>query len=239
MTGQVSRRAFLQSAGLLATAAGLARIALEPAPSGAPHALPRAGGLRLASALPLPLPHVFARHLADLTDDRLDRFDLILAPAYAAAALIACGRLARLAGPRGRAHDPDGAYTVPFAYRVGMPVSAASVPSDPRVALGAALMRRGYSPNDPHPGRVAQALADLADPRVGAAAGQLALLDPAQAAQLAQPGASMMLIEYDWVIPAGSARAAEAAGFVAGMTAALPPALTGVRLFPVMPLNAV
>jgi len=233
LTSRISRRSFLQSAGLLAAAAGFARVFHGPAAPAAPHALQRAGELRLASALPLPLAHVFASYLADWTDDQLDRFDLILAPAYAAAAFIARGRLARLSGPRGRAHDPDGAYTVPFTYRVGMPVSAASVPAEPRLALGAALMRRGYSPNDPHPGRVAQALADLADPRLGAAFG-VAVFDPAQAAHLAQPGGSMMLVEYDWVIPAGAARAAEAAAFVARMMPALPPALPGVRLMPLM-----
>jgi len=236
LTSRVSRRAFLSSAGALAAAAVLARLIPSPTAS-APATLPRAPGLRLASALPLPVPHVHSNYLAAWTDDRLDRFDLILAPAYAAAALIARGRLARLSGPRGRAHDPDGAYTVPFTYLVGVPESSASVPADPRVALGAALMRRGHSPNDPHPGRVAQALADLANPWLGATSA-ISLLDPAQAARLAQPGASMMLIEYDWVIPAASARPAAAAAFVAALTPPLPPALPGVRLYPVMPLNA-
>jgi hypothetical protein len=200
----------------------------------------------------LSIPQLGLGQVTGWKDDRLDRFDLVLAPAYAAAAQIARGRLAHLAGPRGRAHDPDGAYTVPFAYRMAVPLSAegraaewadlgaAGWPDEPRLALGAALLRRGCSPNDPHPGRVAQALADLADPRPGAANGAaLALLDPAQAASRPRPEAGVILIEYDWIIPAGAAHGTEAAAFVAGLTPALPPAWPGVRLTPLMPLNAV
>ncbi|MGQ0601906.1 MAG: hypothetical protein ACT4QE_09455 [Anaerolineales bacterium] len=70
--------------------------------------------LRLGSALPI--SHHFNSDADELTQHAA-RFDALLISAYAAAELIARNRLRPLAGPPklsgGRAHDPDGAFTVP------------------------------------------------------------------------------------------------------------------------------
>jgi len=264
LSKRASRRAFLQAAGLL-TAASLVGTPGRPGPSQASAGQrPAAGSLRIASALPLSFPHNYAPNLASWPSRALNAYDLVLAPAYAAAAFIARGAAGRQVGPKGRAHDPDGAYTVPFAYRVATVVRAdrmagaawgrlwttpgASWPDEQRLALGAALMHQGYSPNDRHPGRVAQAQADLLALRPamsslmtlgGADAGvALALLHPEEAARLPNLEEKALLLEYDWVIPAGARRAAAAAEFVAALTPALPPGLPGVRLIPLMPLLA-
>ena len=137
------------------------------------------GGLAVASTLPLPFPH---RHFPDaeaLLTRRLDAFDLLLVPAYAAVELIRRNALRLIPGPPGRAHDPDGAYTLPYRtavsallYRGQPPRSLDDLwradalwPDSSRLVIGAALLRRGYSPNDTHSGRLAQIEQDLLDLR--------------------------------------------------------------------------
>jgi hypothetical protein len=252
----VSRRSFLRLAGLAAASAGLSRA--WAAPPGEARA-----ALRIAAAVPVAAPHTLAPSLGGWTRRAVEAFDLLLAPAYLASALIAQGALARLPGPAGRAHDPDGAFTVPGAYRVGALAGGGAAlgwealwsrpeqavwADEPRLALAAALAHRGYSPNDPHPGRLAQAHADLlalrprraADPlgalEAGAASLALALLEPAQAAALPLPAGRALLLEYDWIVPAASPRRAEAAAWARALPPVLPPALDGARLIPLMPL---
>lgn len=252
----VSRRSFLRLAGLTAAAAGFSRAWAAP-PGEAP------AGLRLAAAVPVAAPHALVPSLGGWTRRAVEAFDLLLAPAYLASALIAQGALARLPGPAGRAHDPDGAFTVPGAYRVGALAGAGAAlgwealwaspeeavwADEPRLALAAALARRGYSPNDPHPGRLAQAHADLlalrprraANPiglvKAGAASLALALLEPRQAAALPLPAGRALLLEYDWIVPAGAPRRAEAVAWVRDLSPAAPPTLDGVRLIPLMPV---
>jgi hypothetical protein len=118
-----------------------------------------------------------------------------------------------------------------------------------RVAAGVALLRRGYSPNDTHPGHLALAAADLAQlsPRLSPAPlpsqpqPALVLADPASlggAQGLRLPAEGALLIEYDWVITAGAERAALARRFIASLPPATPwqPANASVRLIPLMPL---
>jgi spermidine/putrescine-binding protein len=127
------------------------------------------------------MPHVYFLDPEALLSRPLGEFDLLLVPAYVAAGLIRRGMLQAMAGPPGRAHDPEGAYTVPYTYRVaaltypdGWPATAAPSwtdlwraevqavwPASARLAIGAALLRRGHSPNDTHPGHLAQAEQDL------------------------------------------------------------------------------
>ena len=205
----------------------------------------------------------------------LEGIDAALVPAFVAARLIQAGRLQALHGPSGRPHDPEGRYTVPFAYRVAAlrfpnqpagPMAAtwadlwsaagrAEWPAFARLITGAALLRRGYSPNDTHPGHLGQAAGDLErlHPRiVPERSGRfrdlpqtetplaLVLADPAEAGPssgLRLPAEGTMLIEYDWVITAGPARAAAARQFIDSRPAAqflrsdLP-----ARLIPLMPL---
>src|SRR5258708_16689209 len=140
--------------------------------------------LRVRSALPLP-GYGFLPFPEQLLQVSLDHVDVALVPAYVAARLIQISRLQPLHGPSGRAHDPEGRYTAPFAYRV----AALRFPQEPaapktagwadlwsaagstlwpafgRVISGAALMRRGESPNDSHPGHLMEAADDLKDLR--------------------------------------------------------------------------
>ncbi|MCC6191481.1 MAG: twin-arginine translocation signal domain-containing protein [Anaerolineales bacterium] len=188
-------------------------------------------------------------------------FDLLLAPADAAAAYIRGGFLEMLKGPRGRAHDPDGAFTWPGAFQVGVlrgrrlgrPASWAAVwddaasgpwPRAARLVIGAALLRRGYSPNDTHPGHLAEVEADLlaraprlaAEDAPGLAFGW-AGLSTVQAGDLPLEGTP--LVELDWVIPRGTADAEGARRFLAlQQPAVLPGGWPSQRLVPLMLLPA-
>ncbi len=263
-----SRRAFLQLSA--AAVAGALALRLPQLPSDAP----RVSGLRLASALPhlgwplLPFPERLLQTPVTIHPS----LDAALVPAYVAAMLIQAGRLQHLSGPAGRPHDPEGRYTIPFAYRVAAlryPSEAAAAktaswaelwsagangvwPMFGRLITGAALLRRGYSPNDTHPGRLAQAGADLkrlllylepeaavpspTQPRVA-----LVLADPVEVGSangLRLPAEGTLLIEYDWVITASPARAAVARQFIDGLrpAAEAPLANSSARLIPLMPL---
>ena len=214
----MNRRAFLKLGAALGAAAA---VQLPP-------------GAALASTLPLPVPHHYFPNAETLLAHDLRRFDLLLVPAYAAAELIRRGALRPLNGPPGRAHDPDGAFTIPYAfglaalaYRGARPQSFADLwlrdslwPDEPRLVLGAALLRRGWSPNDSHPGRLAQVERDLLElrPRVVAhpAAGLRALSAAVALTSVlsgagetgqnvAVPTGGTILIEYDWAIPASAA----------------------------------
>ena len=213
--------------------------------------------LRLASALPLPgyralpQPESLLQSAAGL--------DAALVPAYVAAMLIASGQAQPIRGAAGRAHDPEGRFTVPFAYRLSALryPSGAAAPAAPswsaawpaldlaagqgwsRVLIGAALLRRGHSPNDTHSGHLAQAAADLARLPARGTAQALALVDPAELGQptgLRLPTEGVMLIEYDWVLLADRAPARQ---FVeAQPVAPLPRLGLPARLIPLMPLPA-
>jgi hypothetical protein len=257
-----SRRSFLKFGA--AAAAGVLALRL-------PQLAPRAGGvsgLRVASALPRPLPGVQLLPFPEqLLDARRYAIDAALVPAYVAAQLIQRGLLQPLPGSSGRAHDPEGYFTVPFAYRVAAlrfaseraaPRAAAwddlwsapggaAWPAFGRLITGAALLRRSYSPNDAHPGHLAQAADDLGRlrarvvPGLGSAV-TLVLADPTelgQAGGLRLPAEGTMLVEYDWVITGSPAQAEAARQFIDGLRPAariLRPDLP-VRLIPLMPLS--
>jgi len=136
---------------------------------------PRLNAPAIASTLPLPISHTYFADVEALLATRLSNFDALLVPAHAAAELIWRRALQRLPGPPGRAHDPDGAFTIPYAttiaglvYRGAPPQSLADLwrgealwPDSARLVIGAALLRRGYPLNDTHPGRLAQIEKDL------------------------------------------------------------------------------
>ena len=263
-----SRRSFLKlSAAAVAGALALRLPQLPPA-------APGVSGLRLASALPrpgwplLPVPE----QLLQTSMTAYQPLDAALVPAYVAAMLIQAGRLQPLRGPAGRPHDPEGRFTAPYAYRVAALRYAGEAaapetasweglwsdggsgvwPAFGRVMTGAALLWRGYSPNDTHPGHLAQAAADLErlpPRRVSKPAGSLqtqptvalVLADPAElglANGLRLPVEGTLLIEYDWVITAGPARAAAARQFIDDLPPAVyaPLANSPARLIPLMPL---
>jgi spermidine/putrescine-binding protein len=250
-----SRRSFLKL-GAVAAAGVLALRLRQPAPM-------TSGVFRLRVASALPLPNVqFLPFPERLLTARLDPIDIALVPAYVAAQLIQKHLLQPLHGPSGRAHDPEGHYTVPFAYRVAAlrfaseraaPKAAAwddlwsapggaAWPAFGRVITGAALLRRGYSPNDAHPGHLAQAADDLGRLR-GRRDGpvMLVLADPAglgQANGLRLPAEATMLVEYDWVITGGPAQAEAAREFIDGLRpmAQMLRSDLPVRLIPLMPL---
>jgi len=256
-----SRRSFLKL-GALATA-GVLALGLPPVLP----AKPSSAGPRVASALSLPLSGVQLLHFPEqLLGARRHAVDAALVPAYVAAQLIQQRLLKPLRGPSGRAHDPEGYFTLPFAYRVAAlrfaseraaPTAAAwddlwsaaggaAWPAFGRVVTGAALLRRGYSPNDAHPGHLAQAADDLGRLRArsvpeGDQAVRLVLADPielGQAGGLRLPAPGTMLVEYDWVIVGGPAQADAARQFVDGLR----PMAQGLRsdlptrLIPLMPL---
>src|SRR5579859_3563874 len=265
---RTTRRHFLKL-GAAVVAAGLA-LPL----AGWPASAPGSPALRIASALLLP-GYDYLASPERLVTSAPDRPDVALIPAHVAALLVRHGLLQPLPGPPGRAHDPDGHYSLPHAYRVAAlsfpsetaaPQQAswadlwtrrAAWPASGRLIMGAALLRRGYSPNDSHPGHLAQAAADLERlrPRLAPAGtehfdgGQpgprvpaLVLADPAaigQANGLRLPVEGTLLVEYDWVVLAGAERAALARRFVEQRPLAGVPRLDlPVRLIPLMPLPA-
>ncbi len=256
----LSRRGFLKL-----SAAGAVGWGLRPAWTG-PPAWPR-----LASTLRLPFPHTYLADPDALLAHPPAGFDLLLAPAYVAAGLIQRGLVQPLAGPPGRAHDPDGAYTVPYRLAVSAIVYPAGAgaddpwqaplawPAHGRLVLGAALQRRGFSPNDTHAGHLAQAGADLAALRPALSADPLASLygggvwaafvpapfSPEGALELDEglaatpPPWGGMLIEYDWVLPTNAPDVEAALGFLAGLPPLLvaPSALgAGWQAAPLAPL---
>lgn len=115
--------------------------------------------LAIASALPLTDAQV------NIDADELEplNFDVMLVSAYAAVRLIRQQYAHQLSGPPGRAHDPEGAFTVPFKMMIATVAYAGTEPVQPlfehlwtpaalwprfgRLALGVALLRHGYSPN--------------------------------------------------------------------------------------------
>jgi hypothetical protein len=266
---RLSRRSFLKY-GVTAVAATFGLRLADPE-----RPAPSASSLEVHSALPLPgyefLP--FPEHLLEWP---IGHGDVALVPAYVAAQLIQAGRLQPLYGPAGRPHDPDGRYTVPFAYRVAAlrfpdatiapqttgwvelwsAASRAVWPAYGRLITGAALLRRGFSPNDTHPGHLAQAADDLEQLRpriVPPVTGRspalrrteellaFVLADPVEVGPvngLRLPAEGTMLIEYDWVITAGPVQAATARQFIDNLPPAAQPPRTDlpVRLIPLMPL---
>lgn len=175
MTAPLSRRAFLKLSGALSVAASW----------------PARGGARLAATWPVPYPHYYFPNPEKLLAQNLARFDVLLLPAYAAAELIQANALQTLPGAPSRAHDPEGAFTQPYHYQIISLPLASAWPNHPRVVVGAALWARGYSPNDSHPGHLAQIEKDLLTRR-----------------PLVRPDAATLVIEYDWVIPLNANREA-------------------------------
>jgi len=227
---RINRRAFLK----LSAAVGAA--SLTPAPR-----------LSIASTLPLPFPHQFFPNAESLLSLRLTAFDLLLVPAYAAADLIRRSALHIIPGQPGRARDPEGAFTIPYTRAVGALIYQGAPPTSlddlwtrdalwpdaPRLVIGAALLRRGYSLNDTHPGHLAQAEEDLLrlgprlvrDPVAGLRSGLTSLALAAVSARIAaaEPGGVFFppegaaLIEYDWAIPLGAPHPEAALSFVTAM----------------------
>jgi len=158
----VHRRTFLKLSG----ACGAACLRLSSAPW---------SGIAIASTLPLPFPHHAFPNPETLLARRRPAFDLLLVPAYAAVELIRRQALQPLVGPPGRAHDPDGTFTIPYAWAVGGLLYTGDPPQalddlwrrpslwpdSPRLVIGAALLRRGYPLNDTHPDHLAQVEQDL------------------------------------------------------------------------------
>ncbi len=235
--GGVSRRAFLK----LCAVGGVA-LWFQPAGPAAEPAL--------ASALPLPYPH---QSMADadglLTPEgrrHWSAFDLWLIPAYTAAALIQHGAVQALTVPaawaRGRAHDPDGAFTRPHAWAASVLAEGgwADVPwpASARLVLGAALMRRGYSPNDAQPHHLAEIEQDLLAQHPAALTWHLLSAGPALPRHLAWPAAGAMVVEYDWVIPREAPHPAAAMAFLRRLVPQTCPRLAPVRQVPLTPLSA-
>ena len=203
-----------------------------------------ASGLSIASTCPLPFPHRLFPNAESLLTRRLAAFDLLIVPAYAAAELIRRGALQKIPGSPGRAHDPDGAFTIPYTYAIsalvyrGAPPTSlndlwtrdALWPDAPRLVIGAALLRRGYRLNDTNPGHLAQAAEDLwrlrprlsTDPLAGLRSGLAALaLTPipdrngeAEPFGIFLPPEGAALIEYDWLIPLGAPHPQAALKFI-------------------------
>jgi hypothetical protein len=229
----LSRRTFLKLSGVAAAAGCL------PGPGRLPA---------IVSTLPLPYAHTY---ISDpdtlLAAPAWPAGDLWLVPAYVAAALIRQGALRELAQERfrvlGRAHDPEGAFTVPHTRAAGVllargpaPRSLAEAwqanslwPDVARFTLGAALMRHGYSPNDTHTGHLAQIEKDLlaARPHLAArpgsavrqsAAAAFALVPRSAVAELglqaAWPAEGTLVVDYDWVIPRHALRPGTALAFL-------------------------
>jgi hypothetical protein len=216
----LSRRTFLLTG-------AVAALATLTAPRG-PH---------LGAALPLGCPF---NPDADELARQAARFDVMLLPAYAAADLIARHALRPITSTPGRAHDPEGAFTVPHTV-VHFPLTEelfsprALWPRYGRLALALALLRRGYSVNDMHPGHLKQAADDLRHARpafvrdplaaLEAGAGEVALA-PMDAATASAIGVPALTLEYDWVIPRTAANPRAAESFIRNQYSAfsLPPA---------------
>ena len=266
---RTSRRSFLK----LGAATAAAALVL-PWADWLPGA-PDPAALRVRSALPLP-GYAALAFPEQLLTRPLHAVDVALVPAYVAAQLIQRGWLRPLEGHPGRAHDPEGRFTLPYAQRVAavrFPAEAEAPktaswqdlwqagprvlwPAAGRLLAGAALLRRGYSPNDAHPGHLAQAGMDLQQlrPRLsfqGAEhvehwerrprAAAFVLADPAMigpANGLRLPGEGTMLIEYDWVITAAAPRTDLARQFLEPFRAGAPHQRLDlpVRTIPLMPL---
>ena len=168
MRPRLHRRTFLK----LSAALGAAAYPL----GSAQDALKSAEGPAIASTFPLPFPHRYFPNAEALLSRRLSAFDLLLVPAYAAAELIRRDALETIEGLPGRAHDPDGAYTMPhltavsaILYRDAQPRSLDDLwnaetlwPDSSRLVIGMELLRRGYPLNDTHSGHLAQIENDLA-----------------------------------------------------------------------------
>lgn len=208
MTAPLSRRAFLKLSGALS-------VALQ---------WPVAGGLRLASTWPLTYPHHYFPNPEALLARGLSQFDLLLLPAYAAAELIQANALQTLPGLPGRAsagsraHDPEGAFTLPYqSQSVTLPLTSAW-PNHPRLVVGAALWARGYSPNDSHPGHLAQIEKDLLAHR-----------------QLTRPDTATLKIDYDWVMPRTTSSTQAALEFLTRLRPLTPPPGSAIPLMPFSP----
>lgn len=208
MTRLLSRRAFLKLS-------GAASVAVQ---------WPARRGLRLASTWPLSYPHHYFPNPETLLAYGLNQFDLLLLPAYAAAELIQTNALQTMPGLPGRAsagsraHDPDGAFTLPYLYQTITLPLASTWPNHPRVVIGAALWARGYSPNDSHPGHLAQVEQDLLVRRPPKRS------DPA-----------MLVVEFDWVIPRAALKATAACEFLASLRPLTPGPRAAVPLMPASP----
>lgn len=194
--------------------------------------------LTIAAALPLVGAHV------NIDADELEplNFDTALLPAYAAVHLIRQRHAQRLSGPPGRAHDPEGAFTVPSKMMIAAVAYAGVEPLQPllehvwapealwprfgRLALGVALVRHGYSPNTLNLNEVetaAQALREL-KPRfvsdvpcaleAGAGAVGLVLRDAARLPIYGLPAEARLMIEYDWLVPRTSLQPKAAEDYV-------------------------
>jgi hypothetical protein len=208
MSQRVDRRAFLKLSG-----AGLAGIGLRPG-------LAALAAPVVAATLPVPFAHRYVANPDSLLARHPAGADLLLVPAHVAAGLIQRGRLLPLAGPAARAHDPEGAFTVPYRYAVAALVHPLDVvpadawqpslawPSFGRLLLGVALQRGGHSPNDPHAGHVAEAARDLLRLRPDLAADPMAALLAGRATAAFAP------------VPLNEANEPELA---AGLAATLPP----------------
>jgi hypothetical protein len=142
----------------------------------------------------------------------------LLVTAELAARLIQQGRLAHLAGPPGRAHDPEGAFTTPAGISVLTVTGADRLcellrpgglwPADARTSIAATLLALGYSPNSHSAvelARAERALAQawpefVADPAgdVRTALGARALLWRNLGAP--EPLDAGLAVEWDWVI---------------------------------------
>lgn len=259
----LSRRAFLKAAAG-AAAAGVWSWA----------GFPLAPDLRVASTRPLPFPYLPITDPDAVPPEGWPAADVLLVPAYTAARLIASGAALDLRGGvaavPGRPHDPEGAFTLPhevaFAALVspsadgGSPRSLAELwqaeavwPTSARLVLGAALMRHGYSPNDTHPGHLAEIERDLAAWRPRLVADPVAAVRQ-RAARLALALAAgpnlagglhatllaegVFVTEMDWVILRRTPNARTALAFLRRQTQPKPPpaAWLNARAVPLAPL---
>jgi hypothetical protein len=261
---RLSRRAFLQAGAAGAAALAFKLFAPFPAASGG------VSPLTIAATRPLAYPHHYIADPDTLPRTAWPAADVLLVPAYTAAELIARGDLLSLRGELplvpGRPHDPEGAFTRPQGVAWAALVTRAGAPppaladlwqadavwlDSARLALGVALMRRGYSPNDSHSGHLALCERDLqalrprlaSDPaarlRAGAAAVALTLVSgPALPGGLAaaMPAEGALYSEYDWVVPRRAARVEAALAFLRAQpavgSAAWPVAARRVPLAP-------
>lgn len=229
---RLNRRAFLKLSAAFGIAAQL-RLPTQPI---------------IAATQPLPFPHHYFPNAESLLAQPLGLYDLLLVPAHLAAELIRRSALrpldSHLPKSTGRAHDPEGAFTLPYAFAIGglayrgaPPKSLDDLwnadalwPDSSRLVIGAALLRRGYPLNDTHPGHLAQVEKDLikrrprivSDPLAGLRSGisTLALAPLLVSAGEADfgilpPPEGAALIEYDWALPAASRNPQLAFNFIA------------------------